>query len=429
MQATTALSLSSLVQEHLTTLVREASCIQRHHKRARYHETAGDGGDGILRKRLHADDINLALQWRGSEKLYATGVVVPPGPGEDPTTKPIDLNAYLRSENQAPLPSEIGLSSHWLAVDGVQPNIAQNPAVASSSTNTFPLVHRVPEEENLAISENGQRPVSIRQLLPRLVSEELQLYFSRVTIAVERGGSTANTRQQQDAALASMARDVGLQELVPFFCRYISSQIYQHMNNVEHCRTLIRLTRSLLLNPHLHLELQLHQLLPALITCVVAKNLSSRPMDNHWALRFEAAQVLLLACDRFGQEYLTLQARVLKTLCEATAADKPLPTMFGGIVGVTLFGPKAVDAFLLPLVIPYFTKWQHQLENTRNLEQRFALQECQQAILDALGVFLQRVSPEEQAMRIHHDELEDAFGDALVMLESNPSNNYAMCIV
>lgn len=84
---------------------------------------------------------------------------------------------------------------------------------------------------------------------------------------------------------------------------------------------------------------------------------------------------------RFGQEYLTLQARVLKTLCEATAADKPLPTMFGGIVGVTLFGPKAVDAFLLPLVIPYFTKWQHQLENTRNLEQRFALQECQQAIL------------------------------------------------
>jgi hypothetical protein len=55
--------------------------------------------------------------------------------------------------------------------------------------------------------------------------------------------------------------------------------------------------------------------------------------------------------------------------------------MFGGIVGVTLFGPKAVDAFLLPLVIPYFTKWQHQLENTRNLEQRFALQECQQAIL------------------------------------------------
>jgi len=254
MQSTTKFSLSSLVQEHLTTLVREAACVQRHHKRARYHETAED--DGILRQRLHADDINLALQWRGSEKLYATGVVVPPGPGEDPTNKPVDLNVYLRSENQIPLPSELGLTSHWLAVDGIQPSIPQNPAAVSSSTShAAAIVHRVPEEEEL-LQEHGQRPVSIRQLLPRLLSEELQLYFSRITIAVERGGSTAATRQQQDAALASVARDTGLQELVPFFCRYISSQIYLHIGNVEHCRTLIRLTRSLLTNPHLHLELQ-----------------------------------------------------------------------------------------------------------------------------------------------------------------------------
>ena len=84
---------------------------------------------------------------------------------------------------------------------------------------------------------------------------------------------------------------------------------------------------------------------------------------------------------RFGQEYSTLKARVLKTLCEATAADKPLPTIYGGIVGVTLFGPKAVDAFLLPLVIPYFTKWQQQLDTTRSLERTMELQACQQAIL------------------------------------------------
>jgi hypothetical protein len=119
------------------------------------------------------------------------------------------------------------------------------------------MVHRVPDEQDLATANGGQeRPVSIRQLLPRLLSEELQLYFSRVTIAIERGGSTAATRQQQDAALVSVARDTGLQELVPFFCRYISTQLYQHIGNVEHCRTLIRLTRSLLMNPHLHLELQ-----------------------------------------------------------------------------------------------------------------------------------------------------------------------------
>ena len=54
----------------------------------------------------------------------------------------------------------------------------------------------------------------------------------------------------------------------------------------------------LLVFSHTHDSFQLRQLLPALITCVVAKRLSSLPSDNHWALRSEAAQVLLQACDR-----------------------------------------------------------------------------------------------------------------------------------
>lgn len=84
----------------------------------------------------------------------------------------------------------------------------------------------------------------------------------------------------------------------------------------------------------------------------------------------------------FGDEYTTLKPRVLKQLYDAGAADdEALPTVFGGIVGVTLFGPKAVDALLLPLIVPYYTKWQASLETTQDLEKRFALQQCQQAIL------------------------------------------------
>lgn len=48
---------------------------------------------------------------------------------------------------------------------------------------------------------------------------------------------------------------------------------------------------------------------------------------------------------------------------------------------------------------------------------------------DALALFLQRVSPEEQAARMNYVELEDAFGDKLVMLESGPGDEYATCIV
>jgi transcription initiation factor TFIID subunit 6 len=167
----------------------------------------------------------------------------------------VDLNAYAQSENQLPPPSELGLTAHWLAVDGVPPHIVQNPISRTRSSTT---VHHVQQDDDDDDEDaaSHDRPVSIRQLLPRLLSEELQLYFSRVTIAVESGGATPATRLQQDASLKSVARDRGLQELVPFLCRYIASQIFQHIGDVEHCRTLIRLTRSLLMNPYLHLELQ-----------------------------------------------------------------------------------------------------------------------------------------------------------------------------
>jgi transcription initiation factor TFIID subunit 6 len=283
MQANAKTTLSALVEEHVSLLIREAISVQRHAKRARFHQTSEN--DGVLRKRLHADDINLALQWRGSEKLYATGTVVPT---MEDSTRTVDLNAYVKSEMQLKAPSEVGLTMHWLAVDGSQPAIPQNPTQDTS------MVHRISDD---ADDEDDPAGVSVRQLLPRLLSEELQLYFTRITMAVEKGGETPEDRRGQDAALAKVAQDAGLQELVPFFVRYLSKHLYESLGNPAHCRTLIRLTRSLLLNSHLHLELHLHQMLPALMTCVVAKKLARTRSDNHWALRQEAATTLLQACN------------------------------------------------------------------------------------------------------------------------------------
>lgn len=280
MQTTAKSALSSLVEEHLRLLIREAISVQRHAKRARFHLTTEN--DGVLRKRLHAEDINLALQWRGSEKLYATGTVVPTM--EDSNRK-VDLNAYITSEMQVKPPSEVGLTMHWLAVDGNQPNIPQNPPQQGA------IVHRIIDDD---VNPEGIR---VRQLLPRLLSEELQLYFTRITTAVEQGGMSPEDRHSQDNAFVKVAHDTGLQELVPFFVRYISKNLYESLGAPDHCRMLIRLTRSLLLNPHLHLELHLHQLLPALVTCVVAKKLAKNRVDNHWTLRQEAATTLWQACN------------------------------------------------------------------------------------------------------------------------------------
>ena len=243
LQASARSSLVSLVEEHLTCLVREAICVKRHCKRARVHLSGGDESNGFVNRRLHAEDINMALQWRGSEKLYATGTTRISTSEE----RKVDLEDYLKSEMDFRPPQEVGLTVHWLAVDGQQPDIPQNPSKKSRPDT----VHQVDQEDG----EDLKFGVQVNQLLPRLLSEELQLYFNRVTTALERGGATPTTRQQQDAALRSVARDAGLQELVPFLVSYVCQSLYQHIGNPEHCRTLIRMAHSLLVNPHLHLEL------------------------------------------------------------------------------------------------------------------------------------------------------------------------------
>mmetsp|Transcript_22125 Transcript_22125/g.30793 ORF Transcript_22125/g.30793 Transcript_22125/m.30793 type:complete len:473 (+) Transcript_22125:63-1481(+) len=463
-------TLANMVEAHLTSLVREAACVQRHSKRARYHPTSSsassntaaasgtDGGDqtGVLRRRLAAEDINLALQWRGSEKLYATSIVAPEVDSNKDNRK-IDLQAYLNNENQARAPSELALTSHWLAVDGTQPAIVQNPASLLRKKGLF---HRVEEEDddNVAIAggsasaaggiqsqeQNASSTaskttsgVSVRQLLPRVLSEELQLYFTRITLTLERGGATPTTRRQQDAALASLARDAGLNELVPFLVRYVTKKLYSHLNQPEHCRTLIRMTRSLLSNPHVHLELHLQELMPVLVTCTVAEKLYSKPSENHWALRYDAAETLVQACNMFGDEYVTLKPRVLTVFCEAIEPRKAPATQFGGIVAITNFGPKAIDAFLLlfteskkHLAVSYWEAWESDLETATltNMDRRQEIQQCQQALLNAVAIYLECVNPKEQAERIDRDGLVDAFGEKLVPLE-NGMEDYTMCIL
>jgi transcription initiation factor TFIID subunit 6 len=258
-------TLISLTEDHLSHLIREAVLVQRHCKRARIYLPSDDASKGsgskdkekaaVIKRRLHAEDINMALQWRRSEKIYATGTVgfrssSSSRGGED---KKVMLEEYLKSEMDLKPPQEVGLTVHWLAVDGVQPDIPQNP-VSGNKIKRKAIVHQVEPEDDDTATENGNG-VQVTQLLPRLLSEELQLYFARIASAVERGGMTPVTRQQQDAALKSLGRDPGLQELVPFMINYVTKNLYKHVGNPEHCRTLVRMANSLLVNPYIHLEL------------------------------------------------------------------------------------------------------------------------------------------------------------------------------
>jgi hypothetical protein len=298
MQSATQATLSSLVEQHLTHLIREAATVNRHSKRggvvsAYSLNAAADNNhkshhDQHRKKRrlIHHDDVNMALLWRGSEKLYVSGVVTPPSEDEKSksgkqqplahllknvnaktdvstlaksTTAPrIDLNAYISSENILFPPSELGMTLHWLAVDGVSPLIPMNDVYnqyrREVTGEDVQLGQDVTESLQLDNNEDADSSIRIRELQHRLLSEELQLYFSRVIAAFSSPNSTAEVIS---AALHGIRYDKGIQELVPFLCRFVATGLMEKKNlrNTEYARRLVRVFDALLENRSLHLDL------------------------------------------------------------------------------------------------------------------------------------------------------------------------------
>ncbi|MFS7945483.1 putative TAF6 HEAT repeat domain, transcription initiation factor TFIID subunit 6 [Helianthus anomalus] len=110
----------------------------------------------------------------------------------------------------------------------------------------------------------------------------VQLYFGKITdvITVSRSNSVIFNK-----ALLSLATDAGLHPMVPYFIYFVAEEVTRNLNNFQLLFALMRLVRSLLQNPYLHIEPYLHQLMSSVMTCLVAKSLGNKLIDNHWELR------------------------------------------------------------------------------------------------------------------------------------------------
>jgi transcription initiation factor TFIID subunit 6 len=139
----------------------------------------------------------------------------------------------------------------------------------------------------------------------------------------------------------------------------------------------------------------------------------------------------LFSLHSFGDDYATLKARVLRSLCDAIGPDKALATQYGGIVAVSLFGPKAINAFILPLALEYWKQWNDSLARITDLEKRMEIQMCQQATLIALSVFLGPEKNQEspEALDMKWEDLEETFGDSLVLLSAEDEMEYSTCLI
>lgn len=187
------------------------------------------------RTTLTTADIDLALRTLNIEPLYGHTPHAPstfrralPFPNmasagtvwfvED---EEVDFDRVLREEKIV-IPKGVNWTAHWLAVEGVQPLIPENP----------PAIPR--EEPTANAAANGKTPQSPplkqqqanqqnqpSQLVKQVLSRELQLYYTRLTTSLLPPSTSQADTAKRTAALASLRADAGLQALLPYLVKWV----------------------------------------------------------------------------------------------------------------------------------------------------------------------------------------------------------------
>jgi hypothetical protein len=71
----------------------------------------------------------------------------------------------------------------------------------------------------------------VQPVVAHELSKELQLYFDRVT-AVIRGGGAGEEAPMLRAALASLATDAGLHQLMPYLVQFVQTEVAKSLRRV-----------------------------------------------------------------------------------------------------------------------------------------------------------------------------------------------------
>lgn len=389
-----ALFMSNQVTQKLRAIVREAEKFSFHSKR----------------RKLITKDIDYALKVMNHQPIlgFYSNEIIPfrfaTGGGHKIfyyDDKEIELADVIARVNIPKLPQDVAIESHWLAIDGIQPTIPENPPPLTReeqriecidpleslhnrayaqftsrgdhhqfypSSNVMsiefgPDGRRTLIDPNTSTDNNNRRfnltgsvntnvlkkhveTVQIKQLATHELSVEQQLYYKEITEAC-----VGSIEPKRHHALNSLSHDPGLHQMLPRLCIFISEGVKVNVvhNNLALLIYLMRMVKSLLDNPTLYLEKYLHELCPTVITCIVSKQICNRPeQENHYALRDFASRLLANICRTYNTSTNCLQTRITRLLCKALDnPNLPLSSVYGCISALCELGPEVQQALLV----------------------------------------------------------------------------------
>ncbi|KAM9917113.1 hypothetical protein OXX59_009557 [Metschnikowia pulcherrima] len=314
------------------------------------------------RKLLTTGDINHALKVLNIEPLLGYDTTHPPvfkealfGAGGqtlyylDETE--VEFEKLINMELPK-VPRQSTYTAHWLAIEGVQPTIPQNPLAseikqlppiargAISSVLSSDLLHLSggdsTENKDTARSKKKQdKDAEIKPLVKHVLSKELKLYFDKVVEVLI--STDAEKEPLREAALSSLRTDPGLHQLVPYLIQFVAEQITNQLRNLDVLITMLDVVSALYDNKTVFLAPYVHSLMPCILTLLLAKRIGAQPTDGE-PLSEEALR---------GQ--FAVRDRASRARCSVRFLDagKPVGTHYGAILGLEKLGPEVVKLVLV----------------------------------------------------------------------------------
>lgn len=232
------------------------------------------------RQKLSVDDVNAAMKLRNLEPLYGFDPTEPLAFRAVPNTglfylptDELDIESILQ-EPIPKAPQPMCLTSHWLAIEGIQPQIPQNP-ILPDKNSLGESINPLKTKAELAVLP-GKRDLmedaEVKPQVKHVLSKEHQLYYDTLISDLLEGSCTEYTNAAL-SAISALKNDAGIQQILPYFVQFVAETVPKNLTVGLKLRMAMDVTGSLLNNEHVFIEPYLHQLMPPVLTCVVGKKL------------------------------------------------------------------------------------------------------------------------------------------------------------
>ena len=261
------------------------------------------------REKLTVNDINNALKYKGRSKIFGFNTT------DNLQFRKTSSCFFVRDEKldlddviNEPLPKiprSAVLESHWLVIDGVQPQIPQNPIKGEETAIKRSRLSEYQAEAQLKVKSK------------HVLSKELQNYFDKVVHAIDDTIQESKNElvvkdlleknlKKKDCELNGecLLGESGIQQLLPYFVQFFNEQL---LKEFENSFLYLKFYAILIKNKNIVIDTYLHEIIPAIISVLVStascKDTKSVSVD-----------ILKYLCVEYGDKYSTLCPRIINSL-------------------------------------------------------------------------------------------------------------------